>query len=90
LAYAAKIAKYFGADAKALTSLAAGHVEVLLGTGSTVVPGSLTQTASASASSSSSSSSSATAPPTSAGDNGAAGGALAVAAKAKFGIPCVY
>src|SRR5207248_9382124 len=40
-ANAEKIAKYFGATAKALTSLTAGHVEVLLGTGSTVVPGSL-------------------------------------------------
>ena len=38
-ANAAKIAKYFGATAKALTSLTAGHVEVLLGTGATVVPG---------------------------------------------------
>ncbi len=51
-ANAEKIAKYFGATAKALTSLTAGHVEVLLGTGSTVVPGSLSQTASSSASAS--------------------------------------
>ena len=83
-ANAEKIAKYFGATAKALTSLTAGHVEVLLGTGSTVVPGSLTQTASGSASAS------ATAAPTSAGDNGAAGGVVSVAAKARYGIPCVY
>jgi hypothetical protein len=83
-ANAEKIAKYFGATAKALTSLTAGHVEVLLGTGSTVVPGSLTQTASGSASSS------ATAVPTSSGNNGAAGGAVSVAAKAKYGVPCVY
>jgi LCP family protein required for cell wall assembly len=83
-ANAAKIADYFGATAKALSSLTAGHVEVLLGTGSTVVPASLTAAASGSASSS------ATAAPTSAGNNGAAGGTLSVAAKAKYGIPCVY
>jgi LCP family protein required for cell wall assembly len=79
-ANAAKIAGYFGATAKSLKSLAAGHVEVLLGTGATVVPSSLapapaTQTAPAS---------------TPAGNNGAAGGAVTVAAKAKYGIPCVY
>jgi LCP family protein required for cell wall assembly len=87
-ANAEKIAKYFGATAKALTTLTAGHVEVLLGTGSTVVPGSLTQSPTSSASSSSSSSASAS--PTSAGDNGAVGGAVAVAAKARYGVPCVY
>ena len=37
-ANAAKIAGYFGATAEALKSLPAGHVEVLLGTGSTAVP----------------------------------------------------
>ena len=40
-ANAAKIADYFGATAKSLTSLPAGHVEVLLGTGATVVPSGL-------------------------------------------------
>ena len=79
-ANAAKIAGYFGATAKSLTSLAAGHVEVLLGTGATVVPSGLAPapaTPSAPAS-------------TSSGNNGAAGGAVTVAAKAKYGIPCVY
>ncbi|MGH3264244.1 MAG: LCP family protein, partial [Trebonia sp.] len=38
---ATKIAGYFGATAKSLTSLPAGHVEVLLGTGATVVPSGL-------------------------------------------------
>ena len=82
-ANAAKIADYFGATATALTSLPAGHVEVLLGTGATVVPGplspragGLSQLRPASAST--------------AGNNGAAGGAVTVAAKAKYGIPCVY
>jgi hypothetical protein len=81
-ANAAKIADYFGATASPLTSLPAGHVEVLLGTGATVVPATLSPSAAASASSSASASS--------AGNNGAAGGALTVGAKAKYGIPCVY
>jgi len=81
-ANAAKIAGYFGATATALKSLHAGHVEVLLGTGSTVVPSGL-GSATAPATSSPSST------PTSAGNNGAAGGAVTVTSHAKFGIPCV-
>ena len=81
-ANAAKIADYFGATAAALTSLPAGHVEVLLGTGATVVPATLAPASTASPSSSAATSS--------AGNNGAAGGALTVGAKAKYGIPCVY
>ena len=87
-ANAAKIANYFGATAKAASSLAAGHVEVLLGTGATVVPAGLAPASTSAASSTPSSSSSAGS--SSAGDNGAAGGAVTVTAKAKFGIPCVY
>ena len=88
-ANAAKIAGYFGATATARTSLAAGHVEVLLGTGSTVVPAGLSPASSPSASASSASSASSSAS-SSAGNNGAAGGAVTVTAKAKYGIPCVY
>ena len=80
-ANATKIADYFSATAKSLTTLPAGHVEVLLGTGATVVPSGLTPA--------SPSGQSAT-PSTSAGDNGAVGGAVTVGAQAKFGIPCVY
>ena len=80
-ANAAKIAGYFGATAKALPSLPAGHVEVLLGTGSTVVPSSLAPASTAPQ---------ATPATSSAGNNGAAGGALTVGAQAKYGIPCVY
>ena len=83
-ANAAKIATDFAATAKALASLPAGHVEVLLGTGSTVVPAALTATSSSTASPSASPSSS------SAANNGAVGGAVTVAPNAKFGIPCVY
>jgi hypothetical protein len=59
-------------------------VEVLLGTGSTVVPAALTPTSTASPSPSASSSSAAAA------NNGAAGGAVTVAPNAKYGIPCVF
>ena len=83
-ANAAKIATDFGGTAKALASLPAQHVEVLLGTGSTVVPAGLTPT------SPSPSPSASTSAPAAAADNGAAGGAITVAANAKFGIPCVY
>jgi len=87
-ANAAKIADYFGATAKPLTSLTAGHVEVLLGTGATVVPSSLVPASAAATAQN---------PPTSvgtasasAGNNGAVGGAVTVTAQAKYGIPCVY
>jgi LCP family protein required for cell wall assembly len=79
-ANAAKIATDFAATAKALASLPAKHVEVLLGTGSTVVPAALSPTSSSTPSPSSSP----------AANNGAAGGAVTVAPNAKYGIPCVY
>jgi hypothetical protein len=80
-ANAAKIAGYFGATAKSLTSLPKGHVEVLLGTGATVVPSGLVPAPATPQS----------APATSsAGNNGAAGGAVTVGAHAKYGIPCVF
>jgi LCP family protein required for cell wall assembly len=85
-ANAAKIATDFGTNAKALASLPAGHVEVLLGTGSTVVPAGLTPTSSSGSSTSSTPSPSSS----SAANNGAAGGPVTVAANAKYGIPCVY
>ena len=86
-ANAAKIAAKFGTSASALASLPAGHVEVLLGTGSTVVPAGL----SPSSASTSNTSGAATPTPssTSAANNGAAGGAVTVGANAKYGIPCV-
>jgi LCP family protein required for cell wall assembly len=80
-ANATKIADYFGATAKSLTTLPAGHVEVLLGTGATVVPSGLAPASPTRQSATAS---------TSAGDNGAVGGAVTVGAQAKFGIPCVY
>jgi LCP family protein required for cell wall assembly len=78
-ANAAKIAGYFGATATASSSVAAGHVEILLGTTSTSVPAGIGASATAP---------SATA--TSAANNGQVGGAVTVKSNAKFGIPCVY
>jgi LCP family protein required for cell wall assembly len=80
---ATKIADYFGATAKSLTSLPSGHVEVLIGTGATVVPSSLTPTSTTPQNASATATSSA-------GDNGATGGAVTVGAQAKFGVPCVF
>jgi LCP family protein required for cell wall assembly len=91
-ANAAKIADYFGATAKPLTSLAAGHVEVLLGTGTTVVPSDLapaSPTPQAVLSTTPAGNSSSASSDTSAGNNGAAGGAVTVTAQAKYGVPCV-
>ena len=81
-ANAAKIAGYFGLTATALASLPAGHVEVLLGSGSAIVPSGLAPAASPAATPSR--------PTSASGDNGAAGSAVTVTANAKFGIPCVY
>jgi LCP family protein required for cell wall assembly len=86
-ANATKIAGYFGATAKSLTSLPAGHVEVLLGTGATVVPSGLAPASATPATPATSQNAPAT---SSAGNNGAAGGAVTVGAQAKYGIPCVY
>jgi hypothetical protein len=83
-ANAAKIAADFGGTAKALASLPAQQVEVLLGTGSTVVPAGLAPASSSTPSPAPSASSS-----SAAANNGAAGGAVTVAANAKYGIPCV-
>jgi LCP family protein required for cell wall assembly len=80
-ANATKIAGYFGTTAKSLTTLAAGHVEVLIGTGATVVPPGLVPASPAGQT---------TTAPAAGGDNGAVGGAVTVGAQAKYGIPCVY
>ena len=79
-ANAAKIAGYFGTTATTASSVAAGHVEVLLGTTSTVVPEGLGPSSTASPS----------ATATSAASNGQAGAAVTVKANAPYGIPCVY
>jgi LCP family protein required for cell wall assembly len=86
-ASAAKIAGYFdGVAAVASTSVAAGQVEVLLGTDATSVPAGI----------GSSSSPSPTPTPSTSGvpagelqGNGASGGAVTVKPNAPYGIPCV-
>src|SRR5690348_7546429 len=101
-ANAKKIAGYFGAAAAAAGSVAAGHVEILLGTTSTAVPAGLGASSAgsgpASATAPSATAPSATAPSatgpaagaSSAANNGQAGGAVTVKANAPYGIPCVY
>jgi LCP family protein required for cell wall assembly len=103
-ANAAKIADYFGATPVALSALPAGHVEVLLGTGATVVPSGLEAKTSTTPSSTTAAgigttgpgttgtgtTGNPTTPATTAGNNGAAGGAVTVGAQAKYGVPCIY
>jgi anionic cell wall polymer biosynthesis LytR-Cps2A-Psr (LCP) family protein len=84
-ANAAKIAGKFDATATALTSLPAGHVEVLLGSTVTAVPSSLTASGTSATDSPTPSASS-----TAGADNGATGSTVTVAPNAKYGVPCVY
>ncbi len=86
-ANAAKIAGYFGATATAASSLPAGHVEILLGTASTVVPTGI-PTSGAATSGTPAATPSHTATPSSRATS--ASRALTVSSKAPFGIPCVY
>ncbi|HLH83607.1 MAG TPA: LCP family protein [Trebonia sp.] len=93
-AAAQKIAGYFtDVTASPDSTVAAGHVEVLLGTDATAVPAALTSPSPASGSppaasaGSPSPSSSALNPSQS---NGANGGAVTVKPNAPYGIPCVY
>ena len=88
---AAKIAGYFsGVTATAGSSVAAGHVKVLLGTDATSVPPGIGSAASSASPASSPSASSPSASPTSSADNGHAGAPVTVAPNAQYGIPCVY
>lgn len=86
-ANAHKIAGYFtGVSASQSSTVAADHVEVLLGADATSVPAGITAPASA-ASASASPSPSQT--PDASQSNGQTGGAVTVGAHAKYGIPCV-
>jgi LCP family protein required for cell wall assembly len=84
-ANAAKIATDVGATAKALATLPAGHVEVLIGSTVTALPAGLD-----SAGSSPATSPSPTAAPTAPAGSVSGGGTIKVGANAKYGIPCVY
>jgi LCP family protein required for cell wall assembly len=87
-ANAAKIARYFGATATAAASLAAGHVEVLLGTTATAVPASLGSSSGSAAGSSGSTAPATT--PSAKSKSVANDGTVTVKANAQYGIPCVY
>jgi LCP family protein required for cell wall assembly len=87
-ANAAIIATKTSANATALSSLPAGHVEVLLGSTVTTVPAGLTSSSTSTPGNQSTAPSPSTTP-TSSGNNGTTGGTLTVKANAPFGIPCV-
>ncbi|HEY2442600.1 MAG TPA: LCP family protein [Streptosporangiaceae bacterium] len=82
-ANAAKIAAAFGVTATAGSSVAPGHVEIVLGTDATAVP---------SFAASPAPTSSASSPPasTSGTDIGTSGGIGSVSSNAPYGIPCEY
>ena len=105
-ANATSIASEFGTSAQPLTSLPAGHVEVLLGSSATSVPAGLGSSSTQSTQSTSakviggqaSAGTAATAAPsavsspaaTPGANDGQSGGAVTVAPNAPYGIPCVY
>ncbi len=92
-ANAAKIAGYFaGVTASPSATVAAGHVEVLLGTDATSVPAAIaaSSTATTSTSASSPTPSPTSSPLNPSDSNGANGGAVTVQPNAPYGIPCVY
>ena len=99
---AQQIAVQFGASAKALSSLPADHVEVLIGSTVTAVPAGITPTSTATASTQSTGAQvlgsrtaadpTPTATPTSSAGTGSSGtgGTVTVTPNAPYGIPCVY
>jgi LCP family protein required for cell wall assembly len=90
-ASAAKVAGYFeGLTATASTSVAAGHVELILGPDAVSVPPGITAGSATSAATTPATSPSPTASPTSSSNNGQAGAPVTVTQNAPYGIPCVY
>jgi LCP family protein required for cell wall assembly len=92
-ANAASIAAKAGATATALSSVPAGHVEVLLGSTVTAVPSGLTSSSPSTGATQSSDATESPAPlasSTAGANDGATGGVLTVPPSAPFGIPCVY
>ncbi len=97
---AQQIALQFGASARALSTLPADHVEVLIGSTVITVPAGITATSSATAGPQSvgaqvigsRTAADPTATPTSSAGTGSSGtgGTVSVAANAPYGIPCVY
>ena len=90
-ASAARVAGYFeGLTATASPSVAAGHVELVLGPDATSVPSAITAGSATSSPTASATSPSPSASPTSSSNNGQAGGTITVTQNAPYGIPCVY
>jgi LCP family protein required for cell wall assembly len=87
---ARRIAGYFtGVTASPSSSVAAGHVEVLLGPDATSVPAGISSAAAGSGSASSPAPTPSSTTPSAAQSNGPSGGAVTVKANAPYGIPCV-
>jgi LCP family protein required for cell wall assembly len=90
-ASAAQIAGYFnGVSAAASSSVAAGHVEIRLGTDATSVPPRLTAGSAAASTPATSSPASSSSGSSAASNSGQSGGTVTVKANAPYGIPCVY
>ena len=90
-ASAAKVAGYFeGLTATASTSVAAGHVELILGPDAVSVPSAITAGSATTSPSASATSPSPSVSPTSSSDDGQAGAPVTVTQNAPYGIPCVY
>jgi hypothetical protein len=81
------IARYFGLTATASSTLAAGHVQVILGGSTQFLPAAFTSKPASTPSTTPASTSTAN---TGNSDVNAAKSSLAKEAKAKYGIPCVY
>ena len=93
-ASAAKVAGYFnGLTATASATVAAGHVELILGPDATSVPASIVAGSASSSAPAVAPSTPAASPnpsATSSSNDGQAGGAVTVTQNAPYGIPCVY
>jgi anionic cell wall polymer biosynthesis LytR-Cps2A-Psr (LCP) family protein len=90
-ANAVKIATEIGTKATALTSLPAGHVEVLTGSTVTGVPAGLASPATPATGTPGAGASHPAAPASSpASGAGGGGGAIKVSPNARYGVPCVY
>jgi hypothetical protein len=84
---AAQIAKYFGVTATASSSVAAGHVQVILSGSATALPPALGGPAATPSATPSASASATSGTPSITTANG---NSITVAPNAKYGIPCVY
>jgi LCP family protein required for cell wall assembly len=89
---AAQIAKYFGVTATASSSVAAGHVQVILGGSSTALPAALGGPAAPGAATPSAPAAPGAASPSASTPsiNTVNGDSVTVTPNAKYGIPCVY